>query len=438
MNTFSLISSLPLAYIDPGTGSILFSILMGLAAALFFLAKTLWIKIKFLFSGKAAVHSSRHFPLVIYSEDARYWNVFKPILEECESRCLALRYLSSDQNDPFFNNTYAHITGEYIGSGNRAFAYLNLLEADICLMTTPGLEVYQLKRSRGVKHYAHIVHDTGDTTCYKLFGVDWFDSVLLSGEYQIEGLRRLEEIRGLPQKELVVVGCPYLDVFAEKIKDQYPQPAPDSVTVLVSPSWGPNSLLPVYGEKLIDPLIQTGWKIILRPHPQSRISDAEILQRLEARYKDNPNIEWDHNPENLPSLARSHVMISDFSGIIFDFAFLFQRPVLYTVAQVNMDLWDASDLDTEPWKFTAVRSLGLEITPETLSQIPQLVEKVLTQSSFKEGALQARDTAWQYRGEAGKRTVDFLQKKLAELHTENTEAQTLRSPNPRGGLLRVR
>ena len=41
-----------LLYIDPGTGSMLFSILIGAAATLFFLFKALIIKIKILISGK--------------------------------------------------------------------------------------------------------------------------------------------------------------------------------------------------------------------------------------------------------------------------------------------------------------------------------------------------------------------------------------------------
>lgn len=41
-----------LLYIDPGTGSMLFSILIGAAATLFFVAKAAWIKLKILLSGK--------------------------------------------------------------------------------------------------------------------------------------------------------------------------------------------------------------------------------------------------------------------------------------------------------------------------------------------------------------------------------------------------
>lgn len=57
-------------YIDPGTGSMLFSILIGLAAAAVFGAKALFLKLKFLFSGgkSDAKNSSQKIPYVIYSD----------------------------------------------------------------------------------------------------------------------------------------------------------------------------------------------------------------------------------------------------------------------------------------------------------------------------------------------------------------------------------
>ena len=50
-----LISLLPtpaFAYIDPGTGSIIISFLVGLFSAAFFYIKTFWMKIKNIFSKK--------------------------------------------------------------------------------------------------------------------------------------------------------------------------------------------------------------------------------------------------------------------------------------------------------------------------------------------------------------------------------------------------
>lgn len=66
-----------------------------------------------------------------------------------------------------------------------------MLEADVCVLTTPGLDVLQIHRSPGVRHYAHLVHSATDMAIYKLFSFDWFDSVLCSGPHQMRSLRAL-------------------------------------------------------------------------------------------------------------------------------------------------------------------------------------------------------------------------------------------------------
>jgi hypothetical protein len=159
---------LPLLYIDPGTGSMLFSILIGAAATLYFVLRAVIIKMKVVLSGDRTAASSISCKYVIYNEGKQYWNVFKPVLDEFERRGTQVLYLTSASGDLAFEAGYNHIKCEFIGAGNRAFARLNMLQAGILLMTTPGLDVYQLKRSKMVKHYAHILHAPGDVVMYRL------------------------------------------------------------------------------------------------------------------------------------------------------------------------------------------------------------------------------------------------------------------------------
>ncbi|MDR1142788.1 MAG: CDP-glycerol--glycerophosphate glycerophosphotransferase, partial [Spirochaetaceae bacterium] len=281
---------LPL-YIDPGTGSMLFSILIGASATLYFLARTFFIKIKVLLSGTAAGMGKHFLPYVIYSEGKQYWNVFKNAVDEFEKREIPLTFMTSSPDDPVFTGQYRFVRAEYIGEGNKAFARLNFLHTGILLMTTPGLDVYQLKRRKTVGHYSHVLHMTGDPAGYRLFGLDYFDSVLLSGSYQEKDIRFLEKLRNLKPKELVVVGSGYLDVYAEKIREiRGRKKSPEQLTVLVSPSWGAPGILNRYGERLLDPLTAAGYRVIVRPHPQSKKSEGALLEKLEHRYANARNL----------------------------------------------------------------------------------------------------------------------------------------------------
>lgn len=409
-----LTTFLPL-YIDPGTGSMLFSILIGAAATVFFLFRALLLKIKFILSGKkdgSAQVDSSYKPYVIYNEGNQYWNTFKPVVEEFETRKIPLEYLTSSKTDPVFDQKYNYVKAEFIGEGNSAFAKLNMLSAGVVLMTTPGLQVYQLKRSKNVKHYSHVLHMPNDATTYRLFGLDFFDSVLLTGDYQATDLRYLEEKRGINKKELVTVGCPYLDVYKQNIAE-IPAEENHPFTVLVSPSWGDVGLLKKYGEKLLDPLSKTGWRIIVRPHPQSKKSEAEMLERLTARYKDNPNIVWDYERQNIFSLKKSDIMISDFSGIIFDYTFLCDKPVMYVNAGMDLRPYDAYDLDgKELWQYSVLRKFGTELKEEQFANIKEVIQSVSDSKELEEARHAAKAEAWMHEGEAGKNIADFMISKV--------------------------
>lgn len=399
MNSFLL-------YIDPGTGSMLFSIFIGLATTLYFVIKALFIKFKYVFSAKkdslVEVVTS---PIVIYNEGKQYCSLFYPILREFEKRHESVLYLTSYEDDLYLNQSSEYVKAEFIGKGNKAFAKLNFLSCDVLLLTTPGLDVYQLKKVKTVKHYSHIVHMPSDATTYRLFGLDYFDSVLLSGDYQKKDIQYLENLRNLEKKELVTVGCPYLD---EAFTNLNKYEKTDEFTVLVSPTWGPSGLLSKYGQKLLESLATTGWKIIVRPHPQSKSSEADLLEKLTEHFNDNKNIIWDYEKDNMIAMSKSDIMISDFSGIIFDYVFLFNNPLLFVDVNFDKTPYDLDDLPHEAWQFETLNKIGVQIKEEDFSNIKNIIENSVSSEQLINNRQIAKSEAWMYQNESARRVVDFL------------------------------
>ncbi len=401
------------AYIDPGTGSMLFAVLTGIISTLFFAGKTLFIRLKTLpfwyKKDKTAVSGAERKKYVFYSEGKQYWNVFKPVIDEFIRRKLSCSYYTSDKEDPGLEVSSEFVKPEFIGRGNMAYSKLNMLETDICVMTTPGLDVYQLERSKGVKHYSHILHAVDDTTLYKLFSFDYYDSMFLSGEYQKESIRELEAKRGTKEKDLYVTGSTYLDVLSSKVKTLDVKRKNDVITVLVSPSWGDNSLLKKFGLKLLLPLVKSEMRVILRPHPQSSISETELLDNIKEGLKDFKNVEWDFSRENITSMARSDIMISDFSGIMSDYLFLFSKPVIYTSYEFDKRGYDLSDVEGIPWKFRMLKEAAVEIGEENFNDVSAIIKKTLASDVVSRKIEEAKNTAWFYQGKAGEKCADALE-----------------------------
>lgn len=409
---------LPL-YIDPGTGSMLFSLFIGIAAAATFGFRALFVKLRFLISGgkiKEDETLQNLIPYVIFSDHKRYWNVFKPVCDEFENRKIDIVYYTASEDDPVFSADYKYVHPEFIGSGNKPYAKLNLLKADIVLATTPGLGVYQWKRSKDVKYYVHIPHSIDDLSMYKMFGLDHYDAVCISGQHQEKSIRFLESIRpSIQKKELEYTGLTYFDLMLAKKKNYEIHVLGEKPLVLLAPSWGQNSLLVKYGEKFVNQLIETGYEIVIRPHPQSFTADANVINHLKEVYKDNPNISWNTDNDNFDILNKSDIMISDFSSVMFDYAFIFNKPFIY--ADVNFDFiqYDADWCD-EKWQFTTLDRIGVKLDEKDFMNLKTLIDSTLYSSELSQERENVRKEVWKYPGESGKRVADFLIKKHQELY----------------------
>lgn len=401
-------------YIDPGTGSMLFTILIGVIGALMYSLKMLKMKIKFKISGGKVETNLEKIPFVIFSDDKRYWSIFEPICCEMDRRGIEVVYMTASEDDPALNNSYEHIKAEFIGKGAKAFARLNFLNASIVLSTTPGLDVYQWRRSKDVQYYVHMLHAANEIILYRMFGIDYYDAILLSGEYQVQDIRNLEKLRELPEKELVKVGIPYMDEMVTRLKKaktigEHPK------TVLLAPSWGTSAIFGVYGGKIIDVLLKTGYHIIVRPHPQSFTSEKELMEKLMKEYPESEQLEWNRDNDNFEVLRRSDILISDFSGVIFEFALVYDKPVIYTNPQFDLGLYDAWWLKTPLWTVSALPRIGCELTEENMGNLKELIDTCMTDPGYLEGRHAVKEETWEHCGEGAQRVVDYLLKKYEEL-----------------------
>lgn len=401
-------------YIDPGTGSMLFTILIGVIGAAMYSLRMFFIKLRFRLSGGKIEANNKKIPFVIFSDDKRYWNVFEPICREMDKRGKDIIYMTASEDDPALKCPYKHVKAEFIGKTNKAFAKLNFLNASIVLSTTPGLDVYQWKRSKEVTYYVHIPHAASDITLYRMFGLDYYDAVLLSGEYQVQEIRNLEKLRNLPEKELKIIGIPYMDEMAKRL-EKVGKSEEHERTVLLAPSWGQSAIFRVFGGKIIDVLLKTGYHIIIRPHPQSFKSEKEMLDKLMAEYPESEQLEWNRDTDNFEVLRRSDILISDFSGVIFDFTLIYDKPVIYTNPHFDVSLYDAWWLEEPLWTQNVLPKIGQELTEGNMGKLKELIDSCLEDARYEKGRNTAKDETWMHRGEGAERTVEYLLSKYEKL-----------------------
>ena len=144
-----------------------------------------------------------------------------------------------------------------------------------------------------------------------------------------------------------------------------------------------------------------------------------MLKALEEKYKDTPNVEWDSNRDNFYSLKKADLMITDFSGIIWDYTFLCDKPVMYANAEMELGPYDAYDMDHEIWQFQTVKKIGIKIEEKDFENIREVIQNASDSPELAAARKKARAEAWMNIGQAGKLTADFMIKTLEELEKKN-------------------
>ena len=409
------------AYLDPGTGSMLLSVFVGFSSAAYFGLRKLPSLIRgavYKLTGKK--NDIANASIVFYSESKNYWSTFKPIITELIKNNTDVVYLTSDEDEEIFKDPfYRNVKAQFIGKGNQAFFKLNFLECDILVLTTPGVDVLQIKRSGGVKKYVHVVHSLSDIHGYKLYSFDYYDTILVSGSSQEKSLRHLEKTRGTTRKEILKLGCPYLDNLvdrASKVKFV------DKNILLLAPTWGKNSFLYKYSPELLRRLSSLGYKLIFRPHPQSRISDKNILQDWLKILKEIDSAEYDEKPDGFDSLSRSSIMLSDLSGVVFDFSFVFKRPVVTIGGNFVRDGFEAWDLPKDAWELSSYDLIGkriASINTDSLEEICIALAELKISFEQREKEINSLISHEAVNlGHAGKGIASFLVTKSRELREQ--------------------
>lgn len=125
---------LPL-YIDPGTGSMLFTILISVIGAAIYSFRMLFIKLRYKFTGGKAEISSQKLPFVIFSDSKRYWSVFEPICRELDRREKDVLYItrstiwstSENNGNAFIESPWASVSSDLWDKDNWKFFNENIV-----------------------------------------------------------------------------------------------------------------------------------------------------------------------------------------------------------------------------------------------------------------------------------------------------------------------
>ena len=287
-------------------------------------------------------------------------------------------YVTSANDDPMLNSQNKRIRVFYIGHGAIRTKFFMELKTEVLVMTMPNLETYFIKRSRIYPvHYVYVFHSMVSThKIYEKGAFDHFDSIFCVGPHHVEEISATESAYNLNHKNLVPCGFGLLDKLQKNkpIKNQKRCTEDGRKKILVAPSWGKKGLLETKCLELVKILLDAGYHVTVRPHPMTVRKWPKVIKTIKNEFRDNSNFEMETNVSSFESLYSAYGLISDWSGIGFEYAFVCERPVIYVDVPHKNNNPDYNNIPCEPLESSIRNLIGKIISPNELESIPKMIE----------------------------------------------------------------
>jgi hypothetical protein len=324
--------------------------------------------------------------IVVYSEGKAYWVHLESLVRELlDNTEVGLCYISSGEDDPGLDLMHPRFTALRTDEGwIRNWLFENL-DCRMLIMSMPDLDTYQIKRSDKPVHYIYAQHSLVSMhMAYRKGAFDHFDTILCAGPYQGEEIRAMESYYDTPRKTLIEYAYSRLTSIMQSAQHGSELRSMDGKHILIAPSWGEHGLIETIGREVVDILLGGGFRVTLRPHPQTTKFSGDILIRIASAHRGNPNFVLETDVASQDSLHKSDLMISDWSGAALEYAFGLKKPVLFFDLPRKVNNPDYAMLGIEPFEVSVREKIGRVISPGELSSLNAHVSELLNEQRMGE------------------------------------------------------
>ena len=348
--------------------------------------------------------------IVFYSESSVIlYPYVEEIIRELQNRDQKVCYLTSSKDDPILKNKNENVRVFYIGDSElEKMNFFLRLKAKMLIMTMPDLGSYHIKRSKEFPvHYIYTFHSMNSTHMeFQKDAFDEFDSIFCVGPYQVQELRATEQLYNLKRKNLVECGYGLLDKLL-KLRSSFPEKKNllknNKKNILIAPSWGKQNLLESTGIELVKTLLDAGYYVTVRPHPMTSKKSPKTIKQIKERFEKNPDFLLDTNTSSFEQLFSSYALITDWSGIGYEYAFVCERPVIYIDVPKKSHNKEYEKIGLVPFEISIRDKIGEVVSVQNVETIPDRIEFLYNNSNNFENKIQKiRNDAIFNIGESGK------------------------------------
>ena len=307
--------------------------------------------------------------IVFYVENIASMNHFRLLIKELIENYDYRICIVSSIKKIHFNET-EKIKIFFIGNGSARTKFFLTLKAKILIMDMPDLENFHIKKSKIYPvHYIYIFHSMFSTHSYlREKALFHYNTIFCVGEHHIKEIRNTEKIYNLKPKELLNYGFSRLDELIDNNNEKSIMANKHSV-ILIAPSYGKNNIIEKCGLELIEFLINNNYQVVLRPHHKSFEESKKKISQIEKKFSNDKNFRIEKGVISNELLQSSLCLISDWSGISFEYAFIQKKPTIFINLPKKENNSNVKKIGIEPIEIKLREEIGYIIQPFEFKKI---------------------------------------------------------------------
>ena len=309
--------------------------------------------------------------IIFYAENESQLDFFEDIINSLLKKNIPITYITSSPTDRRLK-IKGKINFFYIGSKTIRTIFFSTLNTKVLIMSLPDLNKYEIRRSKYPVKYIFVPHNILSThMVFRKGAFDAFDIFFCSGPHHLKEIKETENMYNLKKKFLIKFGCSRIDKIIKNFKNT--KKKKKNIRVLIAPSWGTNSLFETGAEKLINHL-KKKYIITLRPHPDTLRLNKDCIENLLKKFKGNKNIVYNPKIESIQNYFDNDILISDWSGSAFEFAFGTLRPVIFLDLPKKINNESYIKLSNKPIEINLRSKIGKIVSKKNYNKIPEIID----------------------------------------------------------------
>jgi len=211
---------------------------------------------------------------------------------------------------------------------------------------------------------------------------DHYDTIFCVGPHHKKEMIELEQLYHLSSKDLVDYGYPLLNDLEKKNVPEENNPK----KILIAPSWYEEGIFQNCIEEVLNVLSISSYQVLLRPHPEFIKRNQKAFKRIEALAQKSSAIKLDLSPEVWGSLLSCDYLVTDRSGIAFEYAFLKKQAVIFIDTPPKIQNKKVGKVRNIPVEDKFRDQIGICLSPSSIKDLPSVIDRVeATKTVFATG-----------------------------------------------------